>query len=244
MAYHCYLFGEQMPTPAKLSLKISGKNSTVTLLDEGEINFLRRPGLTEITLPLVFPMFGGSYRPDRYLSLLEKSKVDRSPTQFILTRTSPDGQLLFDTNMRVSVEDYTVTEATYEFDGSPIDWVDVEVKFGDIKLKQYRDYSTKIVTVAESYHSDGTDDETANTVSVKTVRASTATKTPPSSYTTKEGDTLWKIAKKCYGNEKKFDLIYKANVKAVEDAAKKGVNKSGIFNPSLLKPGMVLQLPK
>lgn len=234
MAYHCYLFGEQMPTPAKLSLKISGKNSTVTLLDEGEINFLRRPGLTEITLPLVFPMFGGSYRPDRYLSLLEKSKVDRSPTQFILTRTSPDGQLLFDTNMRVSVEDYTVTEAA----GNGLD---ISV---DIKLKQYRDYSTKIVTVAESYHSDGTDDETANTVSVKTVRASTATKTPPSSYTTKEGDTLWKIAKKCYGNEKKFDLIYKANVKAVEDAAKKGVNKSGIFNPSLLKPGMVLQLPK
>lgn len=28
--------------------------------------------------------------------------------------------------------------ATYEFDGSPIDWVDVEVKFGDIKLKQYK----------------------------------------------------------------------------------------------------------
>ena len=48
----------------------------------------------------------------------------------------------------------------------------------------------------------------------------------------------------CARNEKKFDLIYKANVKAIEEAAKKGVNKSGIFNPSLLKPGMILQLPK
>ncbi len=98
-------------TPAKLSVKISGKNTTVTLLNEGEINFLKYPGLTEITLPLVFPMLTASKRPDYYLTLLERAKTQRTTTQFIMTRTTPAGQLLFDTNIKVSVEDYTIEES-------------------------------------------------------------------------------------------------------------------------------------
>lgn len=138
MSYKCYLFGQLMPqTPAKLSVKISGKNSTVTLLNEGEINFLKYPGLTEITLPLVFPMLSGSKRPDYYLSLLERAKTNRSTTQFIMTRATPSGQLLFDTNIKVSVEDYTIEE-------NASNGLDVSV---EVKLKQYRNYSTKTVTL-------------------------------------------------------------------------------------------------
>ena len=138
MSYKCYLFGELMPqTPAKLTLKIKGKNSTVTLLNEGEINFLKYPGLTEITLPLVFPMLTAGKRPDYYLALLERAKTQRIITQFIMTRTTPSGQLLFDTNIKVSVEDYTIEE-------NATNGLDVSV---EVKLKQYREYSTKTVTV-------------------------------------------------------------------------------------------------
>lgn len=152
MSYKCYLFGQLMPqTPAKLSVKISGKNSTVTLLNEGEINFLKYPGLTEITLPLVFPMLTGSNRPDYYLSLLERAKTSRSTTQFIMTRTTPSGQLLFDTNLTVSVEDYTIDE-------NASNGLDVSV---EIKLKQYRNYSTKTVTVKNTVtHNDSKDTPT------------------------------------------------------------------------------------
>lgn len=146
MGYKCYLFGELMPqTPAKLTVKIKGKNSTVTLLNEGEINFLKYPGLTEITLPLVFPMLTTDKRPDHYLTLLERAKTERTTTQFIMTRTTPSGQLLFDTNFKVSVEDYTIEE-------NATNGLDVSV---EVKLKQYREYSTKTVTVKTTVqHSD------------------------------------------------------------------------------------------
>lgn len=36
------------------------------------------------------------------------AKTQRTTTQFIMTRTTPAGRLLFDTNIKVSVEDYTI----------------------------------------------------------------------------------------------------------------------------------------
>lgn len=138
--YRCYLFGEQMPQiPSKLTLKIKGRNSTVSLLNEGEVNMLKKPGLTEITLPLVFPMLSGTKAPDYYLSLIERAVTSKKTTQFVMTRTTPDGKLLFDTNMKVSVEDYTVTEDAKN-------GLDLSV---EIKLKQYRDYGTKTVTLKQ-----------------------------------------------------------------------------------------------
>ena len=100
MSYACYLAGVQMPTPAKLTVKIKNKNKTLILLNEGEINFLRTPGLTEIVVPFVFPMLTGR-SPDYYLGTLERLKTSKEPTQFILVRCSPDGRTLYDTNMRV-----------------------------------------------------------------------------------------------------------------------------------------------
>ena len=150
MAYNCYLFGELMPvTPGKLTIKIKGKNTTLVLLNEGEINILKKPGLTEITLPLTFPMLTGAKPPEHYLGLLEKGKTDKekSTTQFILTRTSPAGRLLFDTNIKVSVEDYNIVE-------NAENGLDLSV---EVKLKQYRDYGTKTVKVEnETTHATGT----------------------------------------------------------------------------------------
>lgn len=213
-------------TPAKLSLKIKGKNSTVTLLNEGEINFLKYPGLTEITLPLVFPMLTASKRPDYYLTLLERAKTQRTTTQFIMTRTTPSGGLLFDTNIKVSVEDYTIEE-------NATNGLDVSV---EVKLKQYRDYSTKTVTIKSTVSHNDTKDTTAKktTTTSKTavVKKERETSTAPSTktYTVKKGDTLWGIAKKYYGNGAKYTQIYNAN-------------KSKIKNPNLIYVGQVFTIP-
>ena len=136
MSYTCYLDGVEWPTPEKLTVKIKGQNETITLLNEGEINFLRVPGLTEIVVPATLPMLSAAQSPEYYLGILEKLKTDKRTTRFIMARRSPNGRSLYDTNMKVSVEDYNIVEEAKE-------GLDVSV---DVNLKQWRAYGTKTFT--------------------------------------------------------------------------------------------------
>lgn len=188
MSYTCYLGGVEMPTPAKLSMRIQNQNKTLTLLDEGEINFPRMAGLTELTVPFVFPMLTGSRRPDDYLGMLEALKNSKTATRFILVRRSPDGRALFDTNMAVTVEDYDITEDATE-------GLDVSV---DVRLKQWRSYGTKTATVQ------------GDTVTV-TQERDAGTAPTATAHTVVKGDTLWALAAKYYGSGAQYARIYNAN---------------------------------
>ena len=115
--YSFYFGSLHLPvTPQKLTTKIKGNNKTLTLVNEGDINFLRSPGLTEISFDVVLPMLGqysfaDSFRkPDYYLSVFENYMTSKTPFRFIVSRVSPSGRLLFDTNMKVSLESYNITE--------------------------------------------------------------------------------------------------------------------------------------
>lgn len=214
MSYACYLGGVELPTPAKLTVKIKSKNKTLILLNEGEINFLRTPGLSEIVLPLTLPMLTGSRSPDYYLGVLEKLKTSKAPTQFILVRVSPDGRTLYDTNLRVSVEDYNIVEDAKE-------GLDVSV---DVNLKQWRSYGTKTVTIEEP-----AEDTQVQTVSVEKERDASTAPTAKT-YTVKAGDTLWALAAKYYGSGAQYTKIYNANT-------------DKISNPNLIYVGQVLTIP-
>lgn len=214
MSYACYLGGMEVPTPAKLTVKVKGKNKTLVLLNEGEINFLRSAGLTEITLPLVLTMLGGGRSPADYLDMLEDLKTNKKTTQFILARSSPDGRRLYDTNMKVSVEDYSMVEEAKK-------GLDVSV---DVNLKQWRDYGTMTATV-ERPEVSGQPTE----IAVEKERDSGSAPTAKT-YTLHSGDTLWAVAAKYYGSGSEYSKIYEANAEAIS-------------NPNMVYPGQVLTLP-
>ena len=144
--YDFYLKDCQLPvSPEKLQIKINNANHTLTLINEGEINLLKTPGLTdnenECRIPQVkypFAVYPSGFKGASYfLQCFEGLKTGKKPFQFIVSRTMPSGKALFSTNMKVSMEDYRLTEQAK-------DGFDVMVK---IKLKQYRDYGTKTVRI-------------------------------------------------------------------------------------------------
>lgn len=144
--YDFYLKKCLLPiAPDKLQIKINNANETLTLINEGEINILKTAELTDVEFECRIPQVkypfatyksgfkGASY----FLDYFESLKVDEKPFQFIVSRTMPNGKVLFSTNMKVSMEDYKITEQAK-------DGFDLTVK---IKLKQYRDYGTKTVNI-------------------------------------------------------------------------------------------------
>lgn len=217
--YNFFLDGVQFPVaPKTLTLKINNKNETVTLIDSGEINILKRPGLTDIELEFLLPnvrypfaVYLNGYQPaSYYLNKLEQLKVNQKPFTFIVNRMKPNGRLLFDTNMLVSLEDYEIQE---DADNG----FDIIVP---IRLKQYRPWGTKILKM-----------QSAPQTQVKSVKVEkqrdTSTKSIPKTYTVKRGDTLWAIAKKELGDGSKYTELAKLN---------------NIKNPNLIYPGQVLKL--
>ncbi len=161
--YDFYLDKCLLPiAPGRLQVSIKNENKTVKLINEGQVNLLKAPGLTEIefecTIPQVeypFAVYPSGFRSASwYLEYFEKLKSRQRPFQFIVTRKMPDGSPLYGTNIKVAMEDYRITEDAE-------DGFDLSVK---IKLKQYREYGTKSVSVKGAVT-----DVSGNTAGVYTV---------------------------------------------------------------------------
>lgn len=217
----------QLPVaPSAMRMKINNKNEVITLINEGEVNILKKPGLTDIDFEVEFPnvkypyaVYPTGFQPaSHFLDHLEKLKLSEEPFQFIVNRMKPDGSLLFDTNMTVSLEDYTIDE-------------DAENGF-DIKttisLKQFRPFGTKKLNIksASSASNTAASTQSKQKVTVEKKRATTGKQTPKT-YTVKAGDTLWAIAKKLLGDGAKSAQLAKLN---------------NIKNENSIYPGQVIKL--
>lgn len=210
-------------TPSKLQIKVINENKTVTLINEGEINILKKAGLTaidfECSIPQVkhpYAVYPSGFKGASYfLDYFEELKTRKKPFQFIVCRKTPNGKKFFNTNMKVTLEEYKITEEAKQ-------GYDLMVK---ISLKQWRDYGTKMVNIKIT--------SSKSKASVEPQRAATTSPVPSSSkaYTTVKDDCLWNIAKKFYGNGSKYMVIYNANKGVIGD------------NPNLIYPGQVLTIP-
>jgi len=220
--YQFFLDGMLLPvTPEGLTTKISNKNKTISLINEGEINILKDAGLTEVEFDALIPSaqysftkYESSFKsPQHFLSRLESLKTSKAPFRFIVIRDLPGGKQLHGTNMQVSLEEYDITESADEGFDSKV----------SIKLKQYRPYELQEVEVLDS-------------VSVTAPTATREIENSPApaqttTYTVVKGDTLWKIAKHFYGDGNQWRAIYEANKSVIGG------------NPDLIYPGQVLTIP-
>lgn len=219
--------GVQLPVaPPSMSMQINNKNETITLINEGEVNILKKAGLTDIEFEVEFPnskypyaVYPNGYQPATYfLEHLEKLKVSQEPFQFIVNRMKPDGSLLFDTNMTVSLEEYPIDE-------------DAENGFDikcTIRLKQSRPFGTKKLAVKSASTSSSTASKTTDNKKIVVEQQRTTTgKETAKTHTVKSGDTLWAIAKKHLGDGSKYTQLAKLN---------------NISNPNLIKVGQVIKL--
>lgn len=210
-------------TPEKISIKINGNNKTVNLINEGEINILKKAGLTDIEFEVEIPQVKHPYAVYKngfkdagyFMDIFEGLKTGKKPFQFIVCRQTPVGKKLLNTNMKVSLEDYKITEEAKN-------GFDFKVKFS---LKQYREYGAKTVNikVAASKPKASTQKKRETKNSPVPIKART--------YTVVKGDCLWNIAKRFYGSGSKYTIVYNAN---------KGVIGG---NPNLIYAGQVLTIP-
>ena len=151
----------------------------------------------DILLPTVkypFAIYKDSFQPAKYfLEQIEKLKTENKAFQFIVSRKMPNGRVLYDTNLKVTLEEYTISEEAKE-------GFDTKVK---IKLKQYRDYATKTMQITIKQYKP----VAVDTSSSRPANTAPSTRT----YTVVKGDCLWNIAKKYYGDGSQYMKIYNAN---------------------------------
>ena len=215
MSYKFILADNILPvTPKEMKIKINNKNKTIDIINLGEANILKMPGLSTIEFEFVAPAFQypyvTNYQPQGfYYYLLEKLKVEQKPFIFSVIRQLPTGRYTYPSSFNVSLEDYTILETVDE---------GFDIVFS-VVLKQYKEFATQRIQIKES---------TEGKKSVEKKQPRETTKEPEKTYTVKKGDTLWNIAKKELGDGTRYKEIAKLN---------------NISNPNKIYPGQVFRLP-
>lgn len=217
--------------PEKITMKIKGQNKTVNLINEGEVNILKKPGLTEIEFECYIPQVKQPYAKYRsgfkkanyYLKKFKTWKTKKKKFQFIISRKNPKGKTFFNTNMTVTLEEYDIIEDAGE-------GFDLKVK---IKLKQWRNYGTKTVKVKIKSNKPKVTEQ-----SIPREQDNSPQPESPQMYTVVAGDCLWNIAKNFYGDGSQWEKIYNANTDVCGQPY-----QSGGTTYVMIHPGDVLVIP-
>lgn len=202
MAYAFFLAGTQFPIPPEsIKTKINSKNETITLINEGEVNLIKSPGLSDISFDLLLPMFkypfavypNGFHDAHWYLELLEYLKVSEQPFQLDIYREYPTGEQTYHTNVTVTLEDYEIYEGTDN-------GFDIVVS---VELKTYTYFGVKILTLSD----DG------KTYMIERYDAKSNTRVTE----VKDGEDLYDVCMREFGycDEELMEQIYQMNKNSI-----------------------------
>lgn len=231
--YTFYVGGIPLPvTPGKIQMDVNGRNKTVILINEGEVNLIKTSALTDISFECLIPQinkypfarYSKGYKDAKYyLGHLEKLKNANKPFKFKITRKTQKKKILFETNMAVTLENYKIVEDSKN-------GIDLTIA---LELKQYREYGAKRAKILPSK-----DKEKPKVIVKKPRKEKEAAK----SYTVKKGDTLGNIAKQQLKSTSRWREIYNLNKSVIESTAKKR-GKASSSDGWWIWPGTVLKLP-
>ncbi len=187
--------------------EVNSNNEIYETLGSGETNILKDIGLRNIKMDIYLPnnlnlpFVQKKYavncildKPIIYLNKFRQFKIDKKPFRFMITRILPSNEEIFETNIKVSLEEYSV----YEKAGEEGDF------YVSLYLKEYRDITVKEFSKI---------DDTSFSESVKREH-----KEVPKTYTVKSGDTLWDIAKREFNDETLYKTLMQIN--GIEDPYK------------------------
>ena len=264
MSYYMYINKVLFPvTPGKITTKIKSKNKTLSLIDEGEVNLIKTPGLTEITidellLPVnqIYPFSNGGsistiqdgegqWEIERHAGVSRRILQKHYNADYFLEKletwknskkpvTWKLARLTPNNRKLLWVSNMSVTIEDYEIiEDAERNGLDVTVK---LDMKQYREFGAKKLKIKKKKKSS------SKTTVEKKKKNRSEKKTKETKYKIKSGDTLYSIARKKLGDGSKWKSIYTLNKKKIEAAAKAHGRKSS-SNGHWIYSGTVIKLP-
>lgn len=196
-----------------IEYKFDGLNETKTLLNGIEINQIMGRKLTEITMKNV-PLFNKKeyflydqtkfHKPQYYISHFDNLKSSTSPFSLIISRKDFEGDAMFKTCLKVTLENFTVKEESENGNNYLV----------DLTFKSYVTYQNRKLKKVT------TNTDTGKTTAKESNTKRASTKKKSNTYTIQSGDTLAKIAKAKLGNTKYWKKVYTTNRTVIEKAAK------------------------
>lgn len=184
----------ELPVPPEVfTTKYKGKNSVIDLINSGEVNILKSVGLRDISFKVLLPkdesigVNSSEFKePIFFLSLFRNIMEDKKPFRLIILRYLPDGKSVFNGDIMLSIEGYTVTENG----GEEGDF------YVELSLKEFRSVEIKKAELGET------------AVTEETVRE---IKETPKEHIVNQGECLWNIAKAEYGKGELYTKIAEIN---------------------------------
>jgi len=132
--------------PEEIIIECPADNTRYNVLGLGEIVVPRTPKLRQISWECFLPgtpepyalTLGSFKKPEFYINLFDTYKNNREQVRFIVNRFMEDGGAIFDTNIKIVVEDFQYSEKA----GETGDF------YYSIKLSEYRNYTPQVVTLS------------------------------------------------------------------------------------------------